>query len=101
MSGKTNRRRGFEYERELVHYFEDKGHDAQRAWGSNGRSLGCAETVDVVANGCRIQAKRVKSLSKRLSIPDGADVVIFREDHGKSYVLLHLDDFAEMIKDGW
>ena len=100
-NGKTNRNRGFGFERELVNWFRSQGITAERAWGSNGKSIGCAETVDLVANGCRIQAKRKKTLPAYLQIPEGADCVITRQDRGPTMVLLPLATFTEMINDGF
>jgi Holliday junction resolvase len=91
------KRKGNGYERELVAHFGGYGVPAERAYASNGKALGCAETVDIVAGGCRIQAKRRKKLPAFLCIPNGCDAVVFRQDNGASLVLVRLEDFAAKL----
>jgi Holliday junction resolvase len=43
-----SKRKGGAFERDLVHDAEAVGLTAERAFMSNGRALGCAETVDVL-----------------------------------------------------
>ena len=54
--------KGNNYERELVAQARDKGLESERAYASNGRSLGESEEVDLIISGCRVQAKRRKAL---------------------------------------
>lgn len=96
-----SKRKGNGYERELVNQAKEKGLIAERAYASNGKALGEVEAVDLTVNGCRIQAKRRKTLPSYLQIPDGCDVVAFRQDKGPSLVLITWDDFMDRIKDGW
>lgn len=101
-TGRTNRNRGFGFEREIVNDAKRRGLDAERAFGSNGRALAEAESVDVKVQGCRVQAKRRKTLPAYLQIPDGCDVVMFRQDRGKTLVLMDYEDFMEQLQDhGW
>ncbi len=95
--------KGNNYERELVAKAKEVGLDAERAYASNGRSLGESEEVDLIVAGCRIQAKRRKQLPQFLALNEGVDAVSFRQDNDKTYVLLRLDDFLSKIKetDGW
>ena len=95
--------KGNSYERELVNQAAAKGLCAERAYASNGKALGHAETVDLVVSGARVQAKRRKSLAAFLKPPEGADVAVFREDRGESYALLRYSDFLDLLKaaDGW
>ena len=53
-----SKRKGNGYERELVQYFQSSGIPAKRAYASNGEALGHHATVDVLAGGKRLQAKR-------------------------------------------
>ena len=101
MPGRAPKAKGSAFERELVNAFTATGITAERAWGSNGKALGHAETVDLTANGCRIQAKRRKAVPAWLTIPDGADAVAVREDRGETVILLRLSDFVRLIKEGW
>lgn len=95
----NNKRRGFGFERELVNEARAAGLSAKRAWGSNGQSLGCDESVDALIAGYRVQAKRRKRLAGYLQIPDGCDVVAIREDRGQPLILLPYARFLELISD--
>ena len=98
-----SRAKGTSYERELVNQAALAGQCAERAWGSDGRSRGWAEGVDLHINGCRVQAKRRKKLPAFLKPPEGADVVAFREDRGSSYAMLTWEDFLPLLNEagGW
>ena len=97
-SPKNNKARGFNFEREIVNRAKAEGLEAVRAWGSNGRSIGEAETVDCKVSGLRIQAKRVKTLAAKYQIPDGADLVVFREDRGETFALIPFEDWLTFVK---
>lgn len=95
--------KGNGYEREFVNWLADRGYSAERAWGSDGRSRGWAESVDVRvsfsdgefndwANDTRLQLKRRRKIAKYLEIPEGCNAVVFREDHGESLVLVRAAD---------
>lgn len=96
-NGRTNRRRGFDFEREIVNAARNQGLKAERAFGSNGRALGEAESVDVIVDGCRIQAKRRKALPTYLQTPDGCDVVAVRQDRARPVAIVPLSDFLDLI----
>lgn len=94
--------KGNNYERELVNEARALGLDAERAYASNGKALGESEEVDIKVQGCRVQAKRRKSLAAFLKPTDGVDCVAFREDRGETYVLLRWKDFLDILKEhGW
>lgn len=109
--GKTNRNRGFSFERELVVTAKKHGFEAERAYGSNGKALGECEQVDCVVEDfyedeprlgelrfrLRIQAKRVKKLAAKYKIPEGCDAVIFREDRDKPLIMLDYERFLELV----
>lgn len=80
---------------------KERGITAERAYASNGRALGCSEEVDLLVNGCRVQAKRRKKIAKDFRVPDGADVVAFREDKGETFVLMRWNDFLDIVEEGW
>lgn len=95
-----SKRKGNAYESELVQQLKDHGIDAVRAWGSNGRALGESEEVDLVfSNGkkWRVQAKRRAKLADYMKIPEGADLVMMREDRGKTLVVIDLQTFLDML----
>jgi Holliday junction resolvase len=93
-----SKRKGNTFEREIVQLAKVAGLEAERAYASNGRALGEADTVDVVIAGVRVQCKRRKALPAYLRVPDGADVTVFREDRGESLVLMRLEDFLVWVR---
>lgn len=95
-----SKRKGNAFERELVNEALEAGLEAERAFASNGRALGEAETVDCVIQGCRVQAKRRARISADFKVPEGADVTVFREDKGETFVLLRWSDFLDKLKGG-
>jgi Holliday junction resolvase len=97
-----NKRRGNEFERELVRKAEARGLVAQRAYASDGLSLGEASSVDVKVSGMRLQAKRRKKLAKYLAVPGGCDGVAFKQDRAKPLVLITYDTLLTFLEDcGW
>ena len=96
-----NKVKGNTYERELVNQAKDLGMEAKRAWASDGRSLGMHEEVDLVVAEKKIQAKRRKRLLKGLQDMIGmlehTDAVVFREDGGKSHVLISWSDYLSLL----
>ena len=93
-----SKRKGSEFERELVNEAKSRGLEAERAYASNGKSLGCSEEVDLTVQGARIQAKRRAKLASYLRIPAEADAVAFRQDRGPTLVLIPWDTFLTMIE---
>lgn len=94
--------KGSNFERELLVLPRLLGMEAQRAWGSDGKSLGLPSDVDVVIRSragheWRVQAKRRAKLPTWLQIPTGVDVVVMREDFGKAMALVWYDDLLELI----
>ena len=57
--------------------------------------------VDLVVNGCRIQAKRRKALASFLQIPEGADAVVFRQDRGPTLALIPWATLMGFIEEGF
>ncbi len=98
--GKRPKVKGVIFERELVNEAKKRGLIAERAYASNGKSLGETEQVDLVIQGMRIQAKRRKSLAAYLKIPAGADAVVFREDRGDTFVLMRWGDLLDKLSAG-
>jgi len=92
-----NKVRGTTFERELVNEAKRYGFKSERAYGSNGKALGEAETVDLKINNVRVQAKRRKAIASFLQIPEGCEAVVFREDRGNSMVLISLDFFLQLL----
>lgn len=101
-SGKTNRNRGFGYEREIVKDFRSGGFEADRAWGSDGRSRGLPEDVDIIVKieggtHALFQAKRKKQIAAFLKPEAHHMGVILREDRGESLVVIRLDLLIRLL----
>ena len=103
----SNARRSKRHEREIVHAAEEAGITAERAWNSDGRSLGEHEECDVRLEApgptgspvtWTVQAKRRKTVASYLTC-DGADVVVTREDRSENLVVLPLDRFLSLLKE--
>ena len=94
----NSKAKGTGYENELVKKLEKAGFDkVKRAWGSDGRSMGEAADVDILADGVKIQAKRRRSIPKWLSLGN-CDVVMYREDRGITFVAMTFDDWIKCLK---
>lgn len=103
MGGRSSKQKGNGYERELVNQARSFGLDAQRAWGSNGKSLGLHEEVDLVVSGKKIQAKRKKQLLKGLNdmidLLNNTDAVVFRQDNSVSHVIITWENYLQLVSD--
>jgi Holliday junction resolvase len=97
MSGRSSKAKGYGFEKELVDQANEKGILSKRAWGSNGKALGEAETVDLLIGSYRVQAKRRKSLPAYLKPPEGADAQIFRADREEALVVLPWKLFLDLV----
>jgi len=94
-----SKRKGYRFEKEIETFFREEEHKAIRTWGSNGKSMGVAEDVDVIVNdNFFIQAKRRKALPKFLELGN-CHAVFVREDRGDTKVLIPLDFFIEMFNE--
>jgi hypothetical protein len=102
-----SKRKGNRYEREIVEEAEANGLEAERAYASDGRSLGEAEECDVLIRGneamitdaVRVQAKRRKNIAQYLTPPEGADVNVIRENYGDSLAVVPLSMFLELLRE--
>ena len=85
--------KGNSYERELVNQLQDAGYSVKRAWGSDGRSMGYTEDVDILA---KKDKKKLKIQAKRRRLAFGnCDLVMVREDRGETIVLMKLEDWLK------
>ena len=93
---KKSKDKGNRFEREIVNTCKDAGLDAKRAWGSNGRSLGWHEEVDVLLGKTfKIQAKCRKKLADFLLPTDHVDAVVCKQDRGETLIILRFDDWVK------
>jgi hypothetical protein len=96
--GKSPRRKGNDFERQLVAMALASQLPAQRAWGSNGASLGLPADVDCLIGGRRVLAKRRATVAAWLIPADGVDVVAFRPDFGEAMVCMSYADWLDLLK---
>ncbi len=90
-------RKGYAYERELMEYLNNEGFEVQRAWGSDGRSMGVEPDVDLIADGIKIQAKRRKVIPKWLELGN-CDVVMTRGDHRSTLAVIPLSEYVRLLQ---
>jgi len=95
-----NKVKGNNFEREIVNLAKSIGLDAKRAYASDGRSLGESEKVDLMIGKTRVQAKRRKKLAEYMKIPEGADIVVMREDRGELLAVVQFEKILQLIKEG-
>jgi len=95
-----NKRKGNAFERELVQMAKDMGLDAIRAYGSDGRSLGKSEKVDVMVGEVTIQAKKRAKIAEYIKIPSDVDMVVIRENRGKPLAIVPFEKILRLIKEG-
>ena len=93
-----NKKKGTRFELELVKDAQGYGLEAKRAWGSDGRSMGEHEEVDLLVEGFKVQAKRMKALPKYLGLTEHVDVAVFREDRGESFAMMRWADWLAYLK---
>ena len=94
-----SKRKGNTHEREVVNIAHSYGINGERAYASNGRSLGLHEEVDVLLEGdLRIQAKRRKKIADWLKPTEVVDAVVVREDRGENYIILRYNEFCDDYK---
>ena len=94
-----SKRKGNTHEKEVVSIAASYGIEGERAWGSNGKSLGLHEEVDVLLEGdLRIQAKRRKRIANWLKPSEVVDAVVVREDRAENYIILRYDEFCHDYK---
>ena len=94
----NSKAKGTGYENELVKKLKEAGFkNVKRAWGSDGRSMGEAADVDILADSIKVQAKRRKTIPKWLALGN-CDVVMYREDRGITFVAMTFDEWVRCLK---
>jgi hypothetical protein len=97
-----SKRKGDRFEREVVDAASAlEGVYAERAWMSDGRSLGEASDVDVIVAGpagsWKLQCKRRKSIAKYLTPPASCDATVIREDYGDALAVVPLPMLLDLL----
>ena len=94
MAPNKSKAKGNRFEKEIVDTCELNEIKAVRAWGSNGRALGCHEEVDVLIDDkVKVQAKVRKKIPQWLKPSEHVDIQIVKEDRGKLYCIIELNDW--------
>ena len=95
-----SKQKGNAFERSIVNMAKEMGLDAQRAYASDGRSLGKSSEVDVMIEGVTIQAKIRAKLADYMKIPANVDMVVMRENRGKALAVVPFEKILRLIKEG-
>lgn len=95
--------KGNRLERQVVQTLREFGLHATRCWGSDGRSMGLPEEVDVVldSNDLRItlQVKARKKLGKVVRPnTEVVDCQVIKEDRGDIFFVMNISKFVEILK---
>lgn len=99
----NSKRKGTVFERCLVMQAMESGLPAQRAYASNGESLGKSKEVDLEIASFGVQAKIRKSFTKDLRelqaylLIDDVDAVVFRENHGQAFVMMDWFEWLNLV----
>mgnify|MGYP003977494799 FL=1 len=99
--------KGNRFERECVDIAEQHGFQAKRAWGSDGRSIGMHQEVDVVidyllseevAKEMKVQCKVRNKIASYLLPPESCDITLIKQDRGEVYATIRYKDLLELIQ---
>ena len=107
MTGKMSRRKGAQYERDLVKLFRDAMPGANVRRGLQSRGGG--EVPDVDCPLFWVEAKRGRKPNVRAALRQAKDdcgddrtpVAVIRDDREEAFVVLGLDDFLQLTEDVW
>ena len=106
MSGKAPKQKGNRIERECVNLAKGYGFKSKRAWGSDGRSLGWHEEVDITINltgpaknlEYKFQVKGRKSIADYLKPCEHVFGQILKEDRKEPLVTIRYKDLLNIFK---
>ena len=102
MSGKAPKQKGNRIERECVNLAKGYGFKSKRAWGSDGRSLGWHEevdmTIDIKSKLFKFQVKGRKSIADYLKPCDEVYGQILKEDRKEALVTIRYKDLLDLFK---
>ena len=106
MSGKAPKQKGNRVERECVNLAKDFGFKSQRAWGSDGRSLGWHEEVDMtITTGdsmkhdfYKFQVKARKAIADYFQPCEHVYGQILKEDRHEPLVTIRYKDLLNLFK---
>ena len=111
MSGRAPKQKGNRIERECVNLAKGFGFESRRAWGSDGRSLGWHEEVDMVietpdhvdpdcelTNPYKFQVKGRKAIADYLKPCEHVYGQILKEDRKEALVVIRYQDLLTLFK---
>ena len=106
MSGRAPKQKGNRIERECVNLAKDYGFESRRAWGSDGRSMGWHEEVDMTIDlSCRnsdnpykFQVKGRKAIADYLKPCEHVYGQILKEDRYEPLVTIRYKDLLTLFK---
>ena len=90
--------KGNRFERLCVKVATSFGLYAQRAWGSDGRSMGEHQEVDIKIEQYKVQCKTRKRIAEWLKPGKEVDIQVVKEDAGAVFVIQPLEKWCEMVK---
>ena len=89
-----SKQKGNRFERYIVSLCEQSDVPAKRSWGSDGRSLGMHEEVDVVIDSdIRVQAKCRHRLPAYIMPSPNVDMQVIKQDRGETMIVMRFDDW--------
>ncbi len=108
MSGKAPKQKGNRIERECVNLAKGYGFESKRAWGSDGRSLGWHEEVDMVIElplkwkgldqPFKFQVKGRKKIGELYKPCEHVYGQILKEDRKEALVTIRYQDLLDLFK---
>ena len=97
--------KGNKFERDVVKQAELFDIDGNRAWASDGRSLGLDAEVDVVIGNKKYNDEMHVQCKIRKRLPeyifpknDAIDSHVIRENRGEAYIILRYDDYLSEMR---
>ena len=100
--GRAAKQKGNRVERECVNLAKGFGFESRRAWGSDGRSLGWHEEVDMTITTkkdlYKFQVKARKKIGDLYKPCDDVYGQIIKEDRGEPLVTIRYKDFLLLLK---
>ena len=90
--------KGNRFERFCVDVAQSLGLKAQRAWGSDGRSMGEHQEVDIKIENFKAQCKTRKRIAKWIKPSTEVNIHIVKEDRGEVFVIQNYEEWLEMVK---
>lgn len=90
--------KGSKFERDCVDAAIAHGLKSERAWGSDGRSKGWLEVVDMIIERHRYQNKRRRVLPAIMIPEEGVCGRILRADNGKALIVIPYEDYLTLLE---